>query len=168
MMTAQPLALHPPNPAIVIRPARLGDLDTLMTCCWTDRRPAVGVWLLERALRNRRDGRGTGVVVLGPAEQPIGYGQLTLWPRCAEISDLVIAPSYRDQGYGTALVQHLTAEAVRLGASCIEIGAAANNPRATALYHRLGFTDNRTIQMNLGGPSREPVVYMTIKLSMDD
>ncbi|MEO0564936.1 MAG: GNAT family N-acetyltransferase [Chloroflexota bacterium] len=166
-MDALPLALHPPDPAIAIRPAKLDDLEALMDCCWTDRRRDVGLWLLERAIRNRRDGRGAGVVVLGSAAQPIGYGQLTLWPRCAEISDLVIAPPYRDQGYGTALVQHLMAEAVRLKASCVEIGAAVSNPRATALYHRLGFVDNRTIQMNLGGPSREPVVYMTIQLPTD-
>ncbi len=164
VMDTLPLALQPPNPAVHIRPATLDDLDALLHCCWTDRRRDVGLWLLSRAVRNRRDRRGLGVVVLDASEELVGYGQLTLWPRCAEISDLVVAPAYRSQGYGTALIQHLMAEAIRLGASCVEIGAAVSNPRATALYHRLGFVDNRTIHMNLGGASREPVIYMTIPL----
>ena len=159
-----PLALQSPDPTIPIRSATVDDLDALLACCWTDRRRDVGIWLLSRAARNRRDKRGDGVVVLDAEGKPVGYGQLTLWPRCAEISDLVISPAYRSQGYGTALIQHLSQLAIQLGASCVEIGAAVSNPRATALYHRLGFVDQRTIHMNLGGGSREPVVYMCIPL----
>jgi ribosomal protein S18 acetylase RimI-like enzyme len=107
-------------------------------------------------------------VVLDAAGAPVAYGQLTLWPRCAEVSDLVVAARYRSQGYGTALVQYLVREAARLGAGCVEIGAAKSNPRAVALYHRLGFEDNRVVMMSLGADGREPVIYMTLYLPPPD
>ncbi|MEO0562568.1 MAG: GNAT family N-acetyltransferase [Chloroflexota bacterium] len=160
-----PIALHPPDPSIPIRAAALQDMTALLHCCWGDRSPEVAQWLLDRAARNRRIKRGTGVVVLDAQGAPIGFGQLTLWPRCAEISDLVITSDYRSLGYGTALIQHLVAQATHLGAGCVEIGAAEANTRAVDLYRRLGFVDDRTLQMHLGGPEREPVIYMKLKLA---
>lgn len=158
------MALQPPNSAIPIRPVRDDDLDVLMRTCWTDRTRDVGGWLLSRVIRNQQERRGTGAVVLAANGDIIGYGQLTLWPRCAEISDLFIVQEHRSHGYGTALIQFLMQEALRLRARCVEIGAAQNNPRAKALYERLGFVRHRTIRMNLGNATQEPVIYLKIQL----
>jgi ribosomal protein S18 acetylase RimI-like enzyme len=117
-------------------------------------------------LRNQADKRGTGAAVIAQNGDIIGYGQLTLWPRCAEISDLIVEKQYRSQGYGTAIIQFLMQYAIALRANCVEIGAAESNPRAVSLYRRLGFVDHRTIQMNLGSAQREPVIYMKIDLSV--
>jgi ribosomal protein S18 acetylase RimI-like enzyme len=159
------LALLPPNPAVRLRPVTLNDLDALLLCCWTDRSRDVARWLLTRVIRNQGTGRGAGVVLLAPqGERMIGYGQITLWPQCAEISDLFVAEPYRSQGYGTAIIQYLMQQAIHLQASCVEIGAAEHNPRALALYQRLGFVAHRTLLMNLGTDEREPVIYLRMTL----
>ena len=46
---------------------------------------------------------------------------------------------------------------------CIEIGAAVANPRAVALYRRLGFRDERQLFLNLGN-GNEPVIYLRLEL----
>lgn len=163
-MTKQAIALQPPNPNILIRPVAPQDIHALLENCWTDRTRDSGDWLISRAMRHQRMGRGLSVVVYLDDGTIIGYGQVTLWPRCAEISDLVIATGYRSQGYGTALIQYLVRVAFDLGAKCIEIGAAESNIRAIDLYHRLGFVDQRVIEMSLGQDQREPVIYMELPM----
>ncbi|MEM6283191.1 MAG: GNAT family N-acetyltransferase [Chloroflexota bacterium] len=163
-MTPDIPALRPPAPSIPIRDVTPNDLKPLMRCCWADRSHDVGRWMIGRVVRNQADRRGTGAVVTAAAGTIVGYGQLTLWPRCAEISDLYVEEAYRSMGYGTALIQYLTRHAHTLRAGCIEIGAAESNPRAAALYRRLGFVDNRVIDMNLSATQREPVIYMRLTL----
>ncbi len=157
-------ALQPPDPTLRIRPVQQSDLEPLLRTAWADRSRDVGRWLMSRVLRNRQDGRGTAVVALDAGSRIIGYGQFTRWPRCAEISDLFVLEQHRSQGYGTAIIQTLMHEAARLGASCVEIGAAQSNVGAVRLYHRLGFEDHREITMNTGDARRERVIYMKIVL----
>jgi ribosomal protein S18 acetylase RimI-like enzyme len=164
MIEHLPLALQPPNPQHLIRPIILHDLYQLRDGCWSYRRQDEVLWKIQRALSSRRNGRGMGAVVTTPHNTVLGYGQLTAWPRCGEISDLIIEERYRSRGYGTSLIQYLMQEAQRLHMSCVEIGAAESNPRAVALYRRLGFEDNRTVYMNLGEPERELVLYMKMEL----
>jgi ribosomal protein S18 acetylase RimI-like enzyme len=165
-MNTDPLALQPPPSNILLRRAQPDDLESLMRDCWRGRRADVCAWLLSRAERNYRSRRGESVVVYTETGDIIGYGQVTLWPRCAEISDLIVSETQRSQGYGTAMIQYLAGRAITLGATCIEIGAATSNPRAQALYQRLGFVTHRTLQMNLTGSGREPVDYMMIQLTL--
>lgn len=114
--------------------------------------------MLFRAERSR----GMGVVVLIEG-QLIGYGQLTLWARTAEISDLSVHESWRNKGIGTRLIFHLL-EAARRYRKVAEIGAAQSNPHALALYRRLGFRDDRVITLNTDNGS-EPIVYLTLDLT---
>ncbi|MCZ7546305.1 MAG: GNAT family N-acetyltransferase [Anaerolineae bacterium] len=86
--------------------------------------------------------RGEGV--------PVGFGLLTLWPHAAEVSDLTVAPALRGQGIGTALLRHLERAARAMQAERLEIGVAARNTRALALYRRLGFVEDRQVEVDLG------------------
>lgn len=159
----KPLALQVPPSAVRVRPVRLTDAEPLAARCWPYRAFATVYNLLLRATRSASEGRGLGLVVLDEAGAVQGYGQVVLWPTCAEISDLVIAGAYQGQGWGTALIQHLTREAVRLRAPAVEIGAAASNPRAAALYRRLGFEDSHTVMLNLGS-GQEVVQFLRLEL----
>ena len=164
-MQQTPTGLQPPDPSLAIRPVEPTDLDALLTGCWADRSYDVGRWLVSRVLRNQQAERGTGAVLTDVAGAIIGFGQLTIWPRCGEISDLFVRAEYRSQGYGTALIQYMVQAARQMkGVTCVEIGAAESNPRALALYRRLGFVDERVIYMNLGNDKREPVIYMRLPL----
>jgi GNAT superfamily N-acetyltransferase len=58
-------------------------------------------------------------------------------------------PGWRGRGIGRAMIRVLEDEAARLGAERLEIGAAASNPRARALYEQLGYAPARVVNMAL-------------------
>lgn len=135
-----------PNPVWPIRPALPADLDVLHAILWPDAPRDWVAALLRRCQQHALQGRGLGVVVLAEPAGPVAaYGQLTLWPRAAEISDLMVAATYRGRGIGTAMIQYLTRTARDMRASRVEIGVAQDNPRARALYVRLGFVPDRVL-----------------------
>jgi GNAT superfamily N-acetyltransferase len=162
-MVAYPLALLAPDPHIPIRPVRLTDTDSLYADCWPTRSFSVVYNLVQRAVRSAADGRGIGIVVPDENDHVIGYGQLLMWPSCAEISDMVVTESHRGRGIGTAIIQHLMQRALKLGAKEAEIGASINNPRAAALYRRLGFADSHTVLVN-SGTGKEHILYLRLDL----
>ena len=57
-----------------------------------------------------------------------------------------VSTEYRGQGIGTALIEALLAWAPEHGVSRIEVRSWANNPRATALYERMGFEYEGTLR----------------------
>ncbi len=158
----QPLALQTPPTSILMRQVRATDSDRLRTNCWPNRTFITVYNLITRAVRNAADGRGLGLVVVGTDDSPLAYGQFTLWPTCAEISDLVVAESLRGQGVGTALIQTLVKRARSQGARAFEIGVAMDNPRAAALYRRLGFEDSHTVMMDLER-GKEKIVFLRLE-----
>ena len=159
-MDMLPLALQPPAIACEIRPVQWADVDTLRDRCWPERSFAQVQRLVSRALRLEQHNYGLGLVVVEPGGL-IGYGQFTHWPRAAEISDLIVAGERRSQGLGTALIQTLVHRARAHAVTRVEIGVALDNPRALALYRRLGFSDQRTVYLDLNGV-RTPVLYLEL------
>ncbi len=152
------MTLQRPDVSVFVRSVQTGDAQTLHQMCWPDRTAESVLELLQRTNRLSMNGRGLGAVVVKGGD-PCAFGLLTVWPRAAEISDLIVYADYRDQGMGTMIIQYLTDRARELGVRNLEIGVALSNPRALALYRRLGFIDGRTIDLNLGnGP--EPVLYL--------
>ena len=153
--------VRPPD-AVLLRPVQLADAPALRQNCWPHRPPQQVTRLLQQAEYLARQERGLGAVAV-LEEEVCGFGLLTLYPCAAEISDLIVSPSRRGQGIGTALIVHLTQEAQRLGVTTLEIGVAQSNPRARALYQRLGFVETRSVQIDLGeGP--EMVLYLAKSL----
>ncbi len=64
------------------------------------------------------------------------------FPRCPEISALDVWPAWmRSRGIGTALIAAAERLAVARKIREIGLGVADDNPRAAALYLRLGFAD---------------------------
>jgi len=158
-----PLALHPPESTVPIRPARLSDVPGLHKYCWPAR-PFTSIYdLVLRAERYALDKRGLGVVIAGKDNVIRAYGQVMAWPTCGEISDVMVSEAYRGQGYGTAIIQTLSRAALHMGIQEIEIGAALSNPRAVALYRRLGFEDSHTMMLNLG-KGKEKVLFLRLVL----
>jgi GNAT superfamily N-acetyltransferase len=163
LITKQPLALQAPPGSIPMRMVRATDSDRLRATCWPNRTFLTIYNLVTRAVRNAADGRGMGLVVVGTDDIPLAYGQFTLWPTCAEISDLVVAEPLRGQGVGTALIQALVKRARTQGAKAFEIGVAMDNPRAAALYRRLGFEDSHTVMMDLER-GREKILFLRLEM----
>lgn len=154
----------PPNHNLTIRAVRAVDCYALHQRCWPQRPLTDVQHQIQRVLDNTRQGRGGGVVAILPDDQqPIAYGQLTLWRHLSEISDLIVAEAWRRQGVGTAIIQHLVAQAARTTLPIVEIGAAEDNPGALRLYRRLGFREARRLELDLGrGP--QMVIYLELPL----
>jgi ribosomal protein S18 acetylase RimI-like enzyme len=152
------MALQHNTPSVLIRPACLADAASLNTMCWPERSHESVFELLRRTHKLAQNERGLGAVATWD-NAPCGFGMLTLWPRAAEISDLIVNARYRGQGVGSLIIDYLTNAARDMRVQVLEIGVALSNPRALALYRRLGFIDGRTIELELGnGP--EPVLYL--------
>lgn len=160
-----PLALQHPNLPYLIRPVTLSDTVSLQSTIWNDRTLDSITDFINRVIKFHTQNRGIGVVVVDDnlLHKPIvAYGQVAQWVKCAEISDLWVVPNYRGQGIGTAMIQYLTAF-ISTRSDCVELGVAENNPRALALYQRLGFTASYTLQLDLG-QGVEPVLYLQLNL----
>ncbi|HRE46168.1 MAG TPA: GNAT family N-acetyltransferase [Aggregatilineales bacterium] len=141
-----------------LRPATPGDAEALQERCWSSWSIHKVGEMLQRVARF--SGRGRGYAVAACVDgHVVGYGQLLGWARVAEISDLIVAEAYRRQGIGTAMIRHLLAIAQEWDEVIIEIGAVLHNSGALALYRRLGFVDDRLIDLDLG-QGAEPVIYL--------
>jgi ribosomal protein S18 acetylase RimI-like enzyme len=80
----------------------------------------------------------------------VGSGQLVLYPHGAEVASLAVTAGRQGQGIGSAIIEVLLAMARYLGLPGVEIGVAADNERALALYQRLGFVEDRRIGLANG------------------
>lgn len=57
------------------------------------------------------------------------------------IIDVLLASGAQGSGTGTALLRWIQAQAGKAGAKGVALSVETGNPRARALYHRLGFVD---------------------------
>ncbi|MGI5348091.1 GNAT family N-acetyltransferase [Streptomyces sp. CA-250714] len=98
----------------------------------------------------QREGRAT-LLVAWRDRRPVGSCEVR-WegcaapevraahPGCPEVNGLGIWPeTLRSQGIGTALIQEAERLAAGRGCGVIGLGVEKNNPRASALYTRLGY-----------------------------
>ncbi len=153
-----------PRPAWRLRPALPADSRLLHRYCMPEAEPAFVERLLRHCQQAALNRRGLGLVAALPDGRLVGFGQLTLWPRAAEISDLVVAEAWRGQGIGSALITRLIQAAREMAVDKVEIGVALHNYRALRLYRQLGFNYGRTLDLDLGsGP--EPVMYLWMALA---
>ncbi|MCI0395582.1 MAG: GNAT family N-acetyltransferase [Chloroflexi bacterium] len=144
-------SLSSPLPAGVrLRLAALEDGPALHRVCYPERSQQQFSHNFQRVIQWQSAGRSC-VLVAEKDGQPVGSGQLIRHAGYAEIANLAVAADCRSQGIGTALVHCLTAVARQWGISWLEIGVAAGNGRALALYQRLGFEEDRRLRTPIAG-----------------
>jgi ribosomal-protein-alanine N-acetyltransferase len=80
------------------------------------------------------------VYVVRTADCPVA-GFCAFWLVFDEIhiNNVAVRPQFRGRGIGTALMQHVLAEATRLGARRATLEVRSSNEDARRLYGRLGF-----------------------------
>lgn len=143
------------SPALPWRPARPADTDLLVAFCRAlyleDPSPhAPGPEAIRRTLEafGREPGRGR-VLVLEEAGAVHGYALLaSYWSneRGGEVlfvDELYVEPVWRGRGRATALVEALFVGTPTLWPGdpvALALEVTPSNPRARALYTRLGFT----------------------------
>ena len=80
-----------------------------------------------------------GFAVLAEEQAPQGFVLVRTVADEAEILTLAVAPPFRRQGVGRALVESAALEASRRGARSFFLEVAEDNPLALALYEEAGF-----------------------------
>lgn len=89
---------------------------------------------------------GIGVIIRGlRIEQVIEPPSKDLY----YIAHLGVKPELRGQGIGTQLLNHLLSQQYTAGIKTAALDVAVTNPRAEALYKRMGFTVTETLKSNL-------------------
>lgn len=88
---------------------------------------------------------------------PIGHGFVrwigprdsvvrVTFPDCPEIYRLEVLEEFRGRSIGTQIISHCESEAISRGFSTIGLGVSFNNPKASKLYHRLGYKQSAVIE----------------------
>jgi GNAT superfamily N-acetyltransferase len=67
----------------------------------------------------------------------------------ASFEDMIVLPGYRGKGIGTALLEHVVAEARKQGVLRLMLLTDRQNKRAQALYRKLGFVESTMKAMRL-------------------
>ncbi|MCA9996474.1 MAG: GNAT family N-acetyltransferase [Anaerolineales bacterium] len=156
-MNVPPTAVFP---LVSFRLLQPDDLHALHQACFAERPLNAFRRSFAQLLRRHEAGRGFCLVAQTPTGL-IGSGQLTIYPNGAELANLIVVPAWRGQGVGTGIIVILTAVADHLQLPCLEIGVQHDNPRAQALYERLGFIPDRPLDL----PNRPPATILRKQLA---
>lgn len=92
------------------------------------------------------DGAPVGIAVLSWTGCH-GANARAAHPGAVEISNLQVRQDHRGRGLGTALVRDAEARASARGRHQVAVGVADDNPRAAALYRRLGYEPTAVVDV---------------------
>lgn len=151
---------------LTLLPFDLSQIPALHKACWPEVPFDQLLDLLSSIVGRCQRGRAWAITALQGGE-PVGFGQLSQWTRCAEISDLIVSACHRGQGVGTEIINGLLEIARQQGFREVEIGVAEANARALELYQRMGFEIRRRITVDLGN-GLETVLYLGLVLFRQD
>ncbi|PPF59895.1 N-acetyltransferase [Clavibacter michiganensis] len=89
-----------------------------------------------RAMWELQEAGGSTLLVAWDGSRPVGAGQLDLRGDVPELRNLRVDAAERGRGIGTAIVR---AAEERIALGRLTVGVGLDNPRARALYERLGY-----------------------------
>lgn len=147
---------------LTLLPFDLSQIPALHEACWPEVPFEHLLDLLSNIVRRCQRGKAWALTALQGGE-PVGFGQLSQWAKCAEISDLIVSACHRGQGVGTEIINGLIEIARQQGFREVEIGVAEANAHALELYQRLGFEIKRRITVDVGN-GVETVLYLRLVL----
>ena len=130
-------------PAIATRPAVDDDLAFIVDCFLRAMRPSLTAWRgdwnepRERARFERAlDLASTSIIEVDAAG--VGFVMIVELPRALQVHTIAIAPEYQGRGIGSEIVADLINIGRQTGRHVV-LSVLKANPRAAALYLRLGF-----------------------------
>jgi len=140
------------SPAPRLRPARIEDLDKVLT--WTTSADAVRLWAgpnlcfpveRERLWQDFFKSPGAPFVLCAGAGELLAFGQVThREENYAHLARLIVAPDQRGRGLGRALCRELLRIAPTfLPVRWCSLYVYPENTRAVALYRSVGFVEAR-------------------------
>ncbi|MFI0818573.1 GNAT family N-acetyltransferase [Streptomyces sp. NPDC021098] len=140
-MLTRVIAADDSTDATVVVPVSVRDLlpQDLPACTWSG--SATHLRQVERELARAAAGEVDYLAVCTPADLPVAIGGVdyqasakagTLW-------QLAVLPALQSRGLGTLLIRAAEQRIRERGLRRAELAVEENNPRARALYERLGY-----------------------------
>ena len=123
------------RPQLLIRPARLEDLDEMMAIELVS---FPTPWS-ERLLRTEIKRAGAIYLAAEHRGETIGYVGMWVYAGEGHICTLAVAPGWRGRGVGEVLVLIVLGEAAQRGVQSVELEYRVSNLPAESLYGKLGF-----------------------------
>ena len=126
------------NEEIRIRQAKLYDVPALARI----ERDSFGYpWSAEEITKDVTAGGNVYVAVAEYGAEKAGYGEIRFVAGEAQIYNIAIAPEFRREGIGEALLRHMIAKAEDNGCELVTLEVRGGNEAAMALYTKLGFRE---------------------------
>ena len=121
---------------IRIRQAKLYDVPAMARI---ERDSFGSPWSAEEITKDVTAGGNVYVAVAECGEEKAGYGEIRMVAGEAQIYNIAIAPEFRREGIGEALLRHMIEKAEADGCSLVTLKVRGGNEAAMALYKKLGF-----------------------------
>lgn len=116
---------------VEVRELAAQDVDVIARTEPDGRGFARAMWRLQQ--------EGSGLLLVAwMGSEPVGSGQLDWRSSPPELKNLHVDADHRSAGIGTAIIE--AAEARLQPGTALAVGVGLDNPRARALYERLGYS----------------------------
>jgi ribosomal-protein-alanine N-acetyltransferase len=123
---------------IRIRQAKLYDVPAMARI----ERDSFGApWSAEEITKDVTAGGNVYVAVAECGDEKTGYGEIRMVAGEAQIYNIAVAPEFRREGIGEALLRHMIEKAEDDGCTLVTLEVRGGNEAAMALYHKLGFRE---------------------------
>lgn len=123
---------------IRIRQAKLYDVPAMARI----ERDSFGApWSAEEITKDVTAGGNVYVAVAECGDEKAGYGEIRMVAGEAQIYNIAVAPEFRREGIGEALLRHMIEKAEDEGCTLVTLEVRSGNEAAMALYHKLGFRE---------------------------
>ncbi len=123
---------------INIRQAKLYDVPALARI---ERDSFGSPWSAEEITKDVTAGGNVYVAVAEYGGEKAGYGEIRFVAGEAQIYNIAIAPEFRREGIGEALLRHMITRAEDNGCDLVTLEVRGGNEPAMALYTKLGFRE---------------------------
>ena len=123
---------------IIIRKAKLYDVPAMARI---ERDSFGSPWSAEEITKDVNAGGNVYVAVAECGGEKAGYGEIRNIAGEAQIYNIAIAPEFRREGIGEALLRHMIEKAEGDGCSLVTLEVRSDNDAAMALYKKLGFRE---------------------------
>ena len=119
-----------------IRQAKLYDVPAMARI---ERDSFEAPWSADEITRDVTAGGNVYVAVALADEERAGYAEIRMIAGEGQIYNIAIAPEFRREGIGEALLRHLIDKADADGCKLVTLEVRSGNEAAMELYKKLGF-----------------------------
>ncbi len=123
---------------ITIRQAKLYDVPAIARI---ERESFDEPWSAAEITKDVTAGGGLYVAAAMRGDELAGYAEIRIIAGEAQVYNIAVAPEFRSEGIGEALLRHMIEKAEETGCSVVNLEVMDGNEAAMELYNKLGFRE---------------------------